>query len=58
MPDFHKILDTRSSLSLIAKKATIARLRGDNKLAEDWATKYLTFYQSEIIEGGEDGIDV
>jgi len=58
MQDFHKILDTRSTLSLLAKKATIARLRGDNKLAEDWAAKYLTFYQSEIVEGGEDEIDV
>ncbi|QDS68475.1 hypothetical protein FKW77_010842 [Venturia effusa] len=54
---FHKISDTRSSLSLLAKKATIARLRGDSKLAEDWATKYLDFYQTEIVEGGEDGID-
>lgn len=58
MQDFHNILDTRSSLSLLAKKATIARLRGDNKLAEDWATKYLTLHQSEIVEGGGDGIKV
>ncbi|RDI80150.1 hypothetical protein Vi05172_g9914 [Venturia inaequalis] len=55
---FHKILDTRSSLTLLAKKATIARLRGDDKLAEDWATKYHTFYQSEIVDGGEEGMDV
>jgi len=34
---------------MLAKKAVIARTRGDLKLAEDWATKYLTLYQTDFV---------
>jgi hypothetical protein len=31
---------------MLAKKAVIAKLRGDAKLANDWAARYLAVYET------------
>jgi anaphase-promoting complex subunit 5 len=43
---------------MLAKKALIARLRGDEKLAEDWAENYLRTYQSAKERMGDGDIDL
>ncbi|KIW07884.1 uncharacterized protein PV09_01797 [Verruconis gallopava] len=45
---YEKLQDLRGQCEMLAKKATIARIRGDLKLAEDWATKYLTLYERQF----------
>jgi anaphase-promoting complex subunit 5 len=43
---------------MLAKKALIARLRGDEKLAEDWAENYLKTYQSAKERMGDGDVDL
>jgi anaphase-promoting complex subunit 5 len=45
---YEKLQDLRGQCEMLAKKAVIARMRGDLKLAEDWATKYLTLYDRQF----------
>jgi anaphase-promoting complex subunit 5 len=45
---YEKLQDLRGQCEMLAKKAVIARMRGDLKLAEDWATKYLTLYERQF----------
>ena len=45
---YEKLQDLRGQCEMLAKKAIIARMRGDLKLAEDWATKYLTLYERQF----------
>jgi anaphase-promoting complex subunit 5 len=45
---YEKLQDLRGQCEMLAKKAIIARMRGDLKLAEDWATKYLTLYERQL----------
>jgi anaphase-promoting complex subunit 5 len=51
---YEKLQDLRGHCEMLAKKAIIARMRGDLKLAEDWATKYLTLYDRQFGRKGED----
>lgn len=52
---YSHIEDINGECEMLAKKALIARLRGDEKLAEDWAENYLKTYQSakERMEDGD-----
>jgi len=43
---------------MLAKKALIARLRGDEKLAEDWAENYLKTYRSAKERMGDGDVDL
>ncbi|KAF2432996.1 hypothetical protein EJ08DRAFT_608324 [Tothia fuscella] len=45
---FTKIQDIRGECDTLGKKATIARKRGDLKLAQDWAERYVTLYQEQF----------
>jgi anaphase-promoting complex subunit 5 len=45
---YEKLQDLRGQCEMLAKKAIIARMRGDLKLSEDWATKYLTLYEGQF----------
>jgi hypothetical protein len=36
---------------MLAKKALVARTRGDVSLAEDWGVKYVTLYQKLFDQG-------
>jgi hypothetical protein len=41
---------------MLAKKSLVARTRGDENLAEDWATKYVTLNQKLYDQGHENRI--
>ena len=45
---YEKLQDVRGHCEMLAKKAIIARMRGDLKLAEDWASKYNTLYDRQF----------
>lgn len=45
---YEKLQDLRGQCDLLAKKAVISRMRGDMKLAEDWASKYLTLHDRQF----------
>ena len=53
---YEKLQDLRGQCEMLAKKAIIARMRGDLKLAEDWATKYLTLYERQFSRHKVDDI--
>lgn len=52
---YEKLQDLRGQCEMLAKKAVIARLRGDTKLSEDWATKYMTLYERQFERRGASG---
>jgi anaphase-promoting complex subunit 5 len=54
--DFRKIGDSNGECNMLAKKSLVARIRGDESLAEDWATKYVTLNKKLCNQGYETGI--
>jgi hypothetical protein len=47
-PDYKRIEDIRGECDTLFKKSVIARSRGDTALAEDWAGRYITLYNSHM----------
>ena len=45
---YKRIEDVAGQCDALFKKATIARLRGDEDLAEDWARRYCELYESHF----------
>ena len=45
---YEKLEDVRGACEMLAKKSVVAQMRGDVKLAEDWAVKYLSLYQKHF----------
>ena len=43
---------------MMSKKSTIAQVRGDAKLAEDWATRYIALYDTHFrsLDDSEDEV--
>lgn len=48
MIDYKKIEDIQGECDMISKKSAIAKVRGDDQLAEDWARRYLALYDRHI----------
>lgn len=53
---YHDIEDVRGECEMIAKKAIIARLHGDGKMATQCAERYLALHR-RAVEGVVDGED-
>jgi hypothetical protein len=46
--DYKRIEDIQGECDTMSKKSTIARVRGDRKLAEDWARRYIALYERHL----------
>lgn len=44
--------DISGECEMLSKRALIAKLRGDEKLAEDWAENYLRTYKAAMERNG------
>lgn len=51
---YHSIEDVRGECEMIAKKALIARLRGDVKLANECAERYLVVHSRTVERVGDE----
>jgi hypothetical protein len=49
---FARVHDTARHCSALAKISRIARVRGDFRLAEDWAERYLGVWREGLEAGG------
>lgn len=47
-PDFHKTEDVEGECEQLMKKAIIAKLRGDEDLAEEWAHNHNRVWESGV----------
>jgi hypothetical protein len=52
--DYKRIEDIRGECDTLCKKSFIARARGDAVLADDWAGRYLTLYDSHMKALGDE----
>jgi hypothetical protein len=46
--DYKRIEDIRGECDTLCKKSIISRSRGDISLAEEWAGRYITLYNSHM----------
>ena len=46
--DYKRIEDIRGECDTLCKRSVISRSRGDISLAEDWAGRYITLYNSHM----------
>jgi hypothetical protein len=48
LADYKRVEDIQGECDMMSKKSTIARVRGDKKLADDWARRYIALYDRHM----------